>query len=85
MLAKQVWRLLANQDSLFFQFFKSKFFPHITIFYAKENKGSYALKSILKGCEIIKKGIRWKIGDGSFVKIYQDRWLLDTWNWDGVY
>lgn len=78
MLAKQVLRLLVNQDSLFFQFFKSKFFPHRTIFDAKENKGSYAWKSILKGCEVIRKGMRWRIGDGSSVKIYQDYWLPES-------
>lgn len=75
LLAKQVWRLMISQDSLFSRFFKSKFFPHGTIFDAKENKGSFAWKSILKGREVIKKGMRWRIGDGSCVKIYQDHWL----------
>ena len=54
MLAKQVWWLLKNQDSLFSRFFKSKYFPHGSIFYAKDNKGSFAWKSILKGRELIK-------------------------------
>lgn len=75
LLAKQVWRLMISQDSLFSRFFKSKFFPHGTIFDAKENKGFFAWKSILKGREVIKKGMRWRIGDGSCVKIYQDHWL----------
>ena len=48
-LAKQVWRLMTNQDSFFFHIFKAKFFPHKSIFDAKENKGSCAWKSILKG------------------------------------
>lgn len=46
LLVKHVWSLMANQDSLFFQFLKSKFFPHGTIFDAKENKGFYAWKSL---------------------------------------
>ena len=54
MLAKQVWCLLKNQDSLFFRFFKSKYFPHGSIFYANDNKGSFAWKNILKGRELIK-------------------------------
>ena len=75
LLAKQVWRLMVNQDSLFSRFFKSKFFPHGIIFDAKENKGSYVWKSSIKGCEVIKRGMRWRIDDGSCVKIYQDHWL----------
>ena len=55
MLAKQVWRLLENKTSLFHRFFKAKFFPNGVIFYAKEDKGSFAWKSILKGREVIKK------------------------------
>ena len=31
MLGKQIWRLLQNQDSLFYKFFKTKIFPHGTI------------------------------------------------------
>ena len=41
LLAKQVWRL-ASEDSLFFRFFEANFFPHGSIFDAKEKNGSYA-------------------------------------------
>lgn len=66
---------MTNQDSLFFKIFKSKVFPHDTIFYAKKNKGSFAWQSILEGCDIIKKGMKCRIGNDSFVRIYQDDWL----------
>ena len=72
MLGKQVWRLLQNQDSLFVKFFKTKFFPHGTIFYAKENKGSFAWKSILKGRDVIRQGLKWRIGNGSKVRIFSN-------------
>ena len=49
MLAKQVWRLLENKSSLFHRFFKAKFFPKGTIFDVKEDKGSFASKSIFNG------------------------------------
>ena len=75
MLGNQVWRLLQNQDSLFFKFFKTKFFPHGTIFDAKENKGSFAWKSILKGRDVIRQGLKWRIGNGSKVRIFNDAWL----------
>ena len=77
MLAKQVWRLLENKSSLFHRFFKAKFFPKGTIFYAKVDKGSFAWKSILKGQEIIKKGTQWRVGNGKNILIYKDNWLPD--------
>jgi len=48
LLAKQVWRLASNQNSLFFRFFKAKFFPNGSVLFAKEKNGSYAWRSILK-------------------------------------
>ena len=78
MLGKQVWCLLQNQDSLFFNFFKTKFFPHGTIFDAKENKRSFAWKSILKGRDVIRRGLKWRIGNGSKVRIFCDTWLLGS-------
>ncbi|KAL0008925.1 hypothetical protein SO802_010427 [Lithocarpus litseifolius] len=77
MLAKQVWRLLENKSSLFHKFFKAKFFPKGNIFDAKEDKGSFAWKSILKGHEIIKKGAQWRVGNGENILIYNDNWLPD--------
>jgi len=47
MLAKQIWRLIHNKNSLFYHEFKSKYFPNGTIFDAKKSSGSFAWKSIL--------------------------------------
>ena len=79
MLAKQVWRLLDNKDSLFHRFFKAKFFPHGSILGAKEGNGSYVWKSILKGRDVIRKGMQSRMGNGSRICIYQDNWLLDPY------
>ena len=48
----------------------------VPFFYAKAGSGSYAWKSILKARKVILLGARWKIGDGSSVKIFKDSWLL---------
>lgn len=49
LLAKQTWWLFNNVDSLFYKFFKARFFLHYSILEAKESiLGSYAWKSILE-------------------------------------
>ena len=75
MLAKQVWRLLKDQNPLFFRVFKAKYFPRGSIFEAQVVGGSYAWQSILKVRRVISKGMRWRIGDGKSTSIYNDNWL----------
>ena len=75
MLAKQVWRLLKDQNSLFFRVFKAKYFPKGSIFEVKVARGSYAWQSILKARKVILRGMRWRIGDGKSINIDNDNWL----------
>ena len=76
LLAKQAWRLLHNKHSLFYKVFKARFFPNTTNMEASVSRmGSYAWKSILVGREVIKRGSRWRIGNGEKVNIWQHRWL----------
>ncbi|KAL0011121.1 hypothetical protein SO802_006229 [Lithocarpus litseifolius] len=80
MIAKQVWRLMDNKSSLFHRFFKAKFFPNGSILDAKEGNGSFAWKSILKGREVIKNGVQWRVGNGSLIRIYHYSWLPNPHN-----
>ena len=76
LLAKQVWRMLHNPDSLCFRVFKARFFPNCSILDAKEsNSGSYAWKSILGARDVIKKGMVWRIENGQTARIKEDKWL----------
>lgn len=79
MLAKQVWRLMDNKSSLFYRFFEAKFFPNGSILDAKEGNDSFVWKSILKGREVIKKGVQWRVGNGSLIRIYHENWLPDPY------
>ncbi|XP_050241238.1 uncharacterized protein LOC126690150 [Quercus robur] len=56
LLAKQVWCMMNNLDSLCYKFFKVRFFPNCSILEANDLRvGSYAWKSILSAREEVKK------------------------------
>ena len=45
------------------------------MFEAKASSGLFAWKSILHARNIIKQGAKWRVGDGSQIKIYDSNWL----------
>lgn len=76
LLAKQAWRLLENGKSLFFNTLKAKYFKHTSFDNAELGRHpSYTWKSILVGCDELKKGLRWRIGNGKDIRIWTDKWL----------
>jgi hypothetical protein len=76
MLAKQVWRMLTNPDSLCAKVLKAKYFPTTSILQVVPSSGmSYTWRSILKGLELLREGVIWRIGDGNNINIWSDPWL----------
>ncbi|XP_042942881.1 uncharacterized mitochondrial protein AtMg00310-like [Carya illinoinensis] len=76
MLAKQSWRILKFPDSLLAQVFKSKYFPHSDLMEARlGNRPSFAWRSIMKGNQLFKEGLIWRIGNGKSTKIWADHWI----------
>ena len=75
MLAKQVWRLIHDKESLFYRVFKAKFFPLGDIFSAQVKSGSYAWRSILSARKVVAARARWRICNGLTTRIYSDCWL----------
>lgn len=54
LLAKQVWQLINNPDSLCHRVFKARFFPDYSILKAQTlSSGSYAWKSIISARDVI--------------------------------
>ena len=64
MLAKQIWRLQTDRNSLLFKVFSIKYFLTGLVLEAKSKKGSFAGQSILKARHVIEKGMMWRVGDG---------------------
>ena len=58
LLAKQVWRMINNPESLCHHVFKARFFLDCSILEARDSiVGSYAWKSILCARDVIQRGM----------------------------
>lgn len=76
MLAKQGWRLLINLDSFWGRFMKGLYFPNTDFLHApKGRRPSWAWSSLLQGRELLIKGVRWQVGNGSKILFWDDKWV----------
>jgi hypothetical protein len=76
LLAKQGWRLIQNPDSLVARILKEKYFCHDD--FLNSNIGSnpsYAWRSIWNAKQLLQKGLIWRVGDGTSIKIWRDKWV----------
>ena len=70
MLAKQAWRIMKNPNSLIARIYKAKYFPFSDILSAKLGcSPSYTWRSIYNSLEVIRRGIRWRVGNGKMIHI----------------
>ena len=76
MLAKQAWRLLNHQNSLFFKVYKARYFPNVSFVEAELGSNpSYVWRSLLKARDIVLAGSKWKVGSGALINIFGHQWL----------
>ncbi|XP_024172006.1 uncharacterized protein LOC112178017 [Rosa chinensis] len=76
LLAKQGWRLICRLDSLLAQVFKARYFPNTDFMHAVLHKGaSFSWRSIMKGRDLLKKGLRFQVGNGEDISIWNDPWV----------
>ncbi|KAG2666985.1 hypothetical protein I3760_15G091300 [Carya illinoinensis] len=81
LLAKQGWRLLRNEDSLLYKVYKAKYFPNSSLFEAKVcASSSYIWKGIWEALDCLRKGCRWRVGNGQTVRTFKDPWLPNCSN-----
>ena len=76
MLARQAWRFLHNPNALCARVLSAKYYPDGQILNAKPARGmSYTWRSILKGINLLNKGIIWRVGNGKSINIWNDPWV----------
>lgn len=76
LLAKQGWRLIHNTSSLVARVLKGRYYPRSNFLQAKAGYcSSFTWRSILGAKHILTKGCSWRIGNGSSMHIWDDKWL----------
>ena len=76
MLAKQVWRLIDEPESLCARVLRAKYYPSGDILKAGPKKGSsFTWQSLVAGIQTFKRGHIWRVGKGEKINIWEDHWV----------
>ncbi|XP_035544636.1 uncharacterized protein LOC118348020 [Juglans regia] len=76
LLAKQARRILQNPSSMVATIFKQKYFRSSSLLEAKLRRApSQIWRSIWSSLDLLKEGLRWRVGDGQNINIWGQRWL----------
>ncbi|KAL6130570.1 hypothetical protein ACLB2K_068949 [Fragaria x ananassa] len=81
LLAKTLWRIVLHPESLVNQVLQAKYV--IGGDWAGAVAGqrtSFIWKSLAWGKELLRAGMRWRIGNGTFTRIWEDKWLPVPWS-----
>ncbi|KAM0876387.1 hypothetical protein ACQ4PT_036201 [Festuca glaucescens] len=76
LLAKQAWRLLVNPESPCARLLKSKYYPNGNLVDTVFTGNSSAVwKGVEYGLELLKRGIVWRVGTGTQIRVWRDPWI----------
>ena len=79
MLAKQAWRLIHQDHSLFYRVYKARYFPNCNFLLAEFGSNpSYVWWSLLEARDVIWEGSSWRVGDGQQIGVVSNQWLPNT-------
>jgi hypothetical protein len=79
LLAKQGWRLIQNPSSLVAKIFQSKYYPSSSFLEAPlGSRVSFVWRSLFHAKGLLLRGILWRVGNGSSIRIWKDRWIPST-------
>lgn len=76
LLAKQWWKIATKPNSMLHKLFKALYFFDISFLQASLGKNSsYYWRSLMWGQQLLKMGMRWKLGTGNQISIRLDNWI----------
>jgi hypothetical protein len=76
MLGKQGWKLMTSPDSLCARVLKGRYYPNSDFLQATvPNWSSATWRAIVVGREALQLGLIKRIGDGSTVSVWTDKWI----------
>lgn len=76
LLAKVAWRLYEDADSLLAKELLGKYCTKEGLLSVKVGSGfSWGWRSILRGRDLLVKGLKWEVGSGQEIKVFQDEWV----------
>ncbi|GAU38215.1 hypothetical protein TSUD_226360 [Trifolium subterraneum] len=81
MVAKQVWNIVQNPNSLVAKLIKARYFPRSSLFEAPLGYNlSFAWRSMCQARQILSLGCRWRIGSGDNIRVMHDPLLHGSAN-----
>ena len=79
MLAKQGWRLIRNGDALVSRILNPKYYANGDFMNAQLGSNpSYTWRSILEGRTVLEKGLIWRVGNGTNIRINDNPWVFNA-------
>ncbi|XP_057250760.1 uncharacterized protein LOC130591453 [Beta vulgaris subsp. vulgaris] len=79
LLGKQAWRLATHKGSLIEQVLKAKYYPHSSFMDAELGSNpSYTWRGIWEARWVLRRGVRWRVGDGEKIRVWHDEWIPGT-------
>ena len=76
LLAKQAWQFLHDPETLVYRVFKARYFPTTDFLEARvPSSSSYVWRSIAASRLVIRKGVRWQVGNWRNIRIWKDNWV----------
>ena len=77
--AKLAWKVVGDNRGLWTNIIKHKYLRWSTLLdYKSKSTGSPVWRSILQSRVIIRKGIRWKLGNGNNIRFWWNNWIDNT-------
>lgn len=76
LLARQAWRLIEFPDILYARVLKAKYFPQGSLIDTTFSCNIFPTwRAIVRGLELLKKGIIWRVGNGKSICVWRDPWI----------